>query len=169
MPNRLTNKEIAILILQTIVDEDSGKQNDLHFQCIKVPSVSIDKFIRTIHRKEYDFLWIIALIYMSMIQNNTSIKFNNNNIHRYIAIAYILAIKQYDDTFAANKYINDKIGLGYDEIYYMEVDFLNKIDWSSLVDKCLIYQYRKNLINDLYDIYINWNGKGIIPISIEKK
>lgn len=163
MPNILSYKQITSLILKYIISEDN-EENDLCFRPITKLDISIVDFIKLFSDRS-DEIWIVVLFYLKKIQDKHNIKYNVYNIHRYVAIAYIVSIKYLLDIDGTYDTIHPRVLLEYDDLYEMEVTFLSEIDWNLFIPIEEYIKLKRIMPNILYRSFVFKYKTGMIPIN----
>ena len=106
------------------------------------PSVTIQRYLHRIFK--YTFIekssLIISLIYLDRICKQ-KIFLTNYNIHKLLIISILLAIKYNEDSIFENKFYAKVFGINLNELYELEYEFINLIDFQFFINELEFNQY----------------------------
>jgi hypothetical protein len=112
----------------------NGNNNNLYFDCVEIPKISLFNYVLRIKRFTYleKYHIIYALIYIKRFLEK-DFYLNNNNIHKITGIAIMLSHKFLEDQTYDSKYYSKVLGIEIKEMNILELIFLYQIDWKLFV------------------------------------
>jgi len=119
-----------------------------HFSSITTPTISITNYLSRINKYAdcSDSCYVLAFIYLDrLLQNNPGFALSNQNIHRLLLSAIILAIKYSDDFYADNSTYAKIGGVSLKEVNMLEKDMLKLLRYDLYVSSNLYFQYASEL------------------------
>lgn len=115
----------------------------------RIPSISLYDYL--IRIQTYSFLekntLITSLIYVDRLCEIGKQNLTDYNIHRIIFTGMLLAIKYNEDCIYSNDYYAKIAGIKNKELYILEKEFLELIDFKLFVDENIFNAYAKYLEN----------------------
>lgn len=144
-------------ILKEIVQENKNqktskdlveKQKKLSFFSKNPASVSLTSYVERILKYTHieESTLIIALIYIDRLCEKQNLILTDNNIHRIVFCAIVLAIKYNEDDYYSNSYYSKVGGVTVSELNTFEIEFVKMIKYN-----CFI----KSDVFDKYKIYLS--------------
>jgi len=113
----------------------SNKNNTiLYYDCVEIPPISLDKFLIRIKRFSFleEYHIIYSLIYINrFLQNDFFL--SERNIHKITAIAILSSHKFIEDNVYTFKYYSKVFGIELNELFDLEIFFLERIEWKLYV------------------------------------
>ena len=121
-----------------------NSNQDGHFTFKMKPGITLLDYLRRIIKYlkiEYSTL-IIAMIYIDRICKE-KVFLNEFNIHRIMLISIYMAYTYNEDCIFDNKYLASVSGLSKSEMFSLEEDFLDLIEFKLFVTDEIFEQYKK--------------------------
>mmetsp|Transcript_9403 Transcript_9403/g.16963 ORF Transcript_9403/g.16963 Transcript_9403/m.16963 type:complete len:240 (-) Transcript_9403:37-756(-) len=110
--------------------------NIRQFSSMKAQNFTITEYLQwiTTNAQIPHSIFIIVLIYLQRIQDNSQISLNVLNIYRIVLIALVIAMKNSEDRFISNAYFSHIGGLpSVNELNSLELHFLQLIHFNTYV------------------------------------
>lgn len=144
-------------ILKEIVQENKTqktskdiieKQKKLSFYSKNPASVSLSAYVERILKYTHieESTLVIALIYIDRLCEKQNLILTDNNIHRIVFTAIVLAIKYNEDDYYSNNYYSKVGGVSVSELNTFEIEFVKLIKYNCFV---------KSDVFDKYKIYLS--------------
>jgi hypothetical protein len=161
---KLESWELIGIVLEPIIKnmEITHHTNNLpnYFNSVCVPAISIRSYLYRIklYANSSDSCYILAFIYLDrLLQNDPGFILNNQNIHRLILSAVVLAIKYLDDYYP--------LSVSLEELNKLETVMLKLLHYNLHIDNKLYFQYNNELeVQRLNIEEMNWNEECVKPI-----
>ena len=113
------------------------------FNCGEIPGISLYNYLYRI--KKYlsveDNTLIIALIYIDKICKDCKYMINSYNIHKFLFVAIVLAIKYNEDFYYTQSFLAKIGGISTIELERLELKFAFAIEFQFYVKKSLFDKY----------------------------
>lgn len=140
-------------ILQEILEENKGqkqpkeiieRQKKMSFHSKTPASVSLPEYIERILKYSHieESTLIIALIYIDRLCDRQNVILSDNNIHRIVFTAIILATKYNEDDFYSNSYYSKVGGIVVEELNVLEFEFAKLIKYTLFVKEDIFDKYK---------------------------
>ena len=120
----------------------------LDFSCPghRLPAISVRDYVERIMKytpatKE---MYIAVLVYIDrLVALNDGFRVTEQNVHRVVVTAIVVASKFFDDLFYTNKYLASVAGVPVEELNALEIAFLNRIRYNLDIPLDVFAHYRK--------------------------
>ncbi len=152
------------LTLELVIDENKNssnyeemliKQKNMLFTSKAVPSIKLEKYIERIlyYTEAEESTFIIALIYIDRISKISNVILTPYNVHKFIFVSVLIAIKYNEDIIYKLDYYSLISGISINELKQLEKDFVILLKFKLYINK-LEYNNYKLLIDsaDVDDI-----------------
>ena len=145
------SEAISDILNEIVNDEEyqnennaNDKQNDI-FSGVRIPSISIFDFLMRIikYTNLEKSTLIIGLIYLDRFTENY--KLNKWNLHRLLFTSLVIAIKYNEDDSFENNYYSKVCGISHQELYTLEVAFVDEVDFDLFVTNEVFEKYEDYL------------------------
>jgi len=125
---------------------DDSKRTVFHAQ--KAPLISLQRYLERVLSFSpcSNSCFIIALIYIDRIIQNTDFLLNSLSVHRMLITSVMVATKFFDDETFNNSYYAKVGGLQVNEVNQLEYQFLCLIDFSLTVRSDIYDRYHCELV-----------------------
>ena len=146
MTNAQYNFKVSIaMILLSYLKPSSRRTKPLPYTSLYVPEISLSKYIDRICRYAslHEDALICALIYIDRYLLASRVDLTAHEIHRLFLIAAVSASKFLNDDFFENRYYAEIGGISINEFNFLEIDFMETINYSLYVDKDLYSRYSR--------------------------
>jgi hypothetical protein len=139
-------------ILQEILEENKSqkhpkeileRQKRLSFHSKTPASVTLAEYIERILKYTHieESTLIIALIYIDRLCDRQNVILSENNIHRIVLAAIILATKYNEDDFYSNNYYSKVGGISVQELNILEYEFSKLVKYSLFIREDIYEKY----------------------------
>lgn len=120
------------------------KQKKLSFHSKTPASVTLSEYIERILKYTHieESTLIIALIYIDRLCDKQNVVLSDNNIHRIVFGAIVLATKYNEDDFYSNNYYSKVGGIAVQELNLLEYEFSKLVKYSFFVKEDIYQKYK---------------------------
>ena len=155
--NHELNSNISISLLNLITSNKLKKnykeilkiQKSMLFSLKQLPKISVGDFIYRIvyYAKIEDATLISGLIYLDRFCKKKKIILTEYNIHRFLFISILVAIKFLEDKYFTNIFYSKICGIKIEILNKMEYEFVCGLNFEMYIEKDFFYKYQDLLLN----------------------
>lgn len=149
--------QLAALAMQHRCEEMRAfeRSHQSLFHSSRVPGISVWDYVRRIAKYSgcSPECFVIALILLDRYSQVTQIPLSFRNIHRLSITTLMVSAKLRDDIYYSNAYYASIGGVTAKELYYLEVQLLATIQWSTWVESNAFDEYVVKL-RSMYGIFL---------------
>jgi len=140
------NEVIAIVNNKENKTKEEKDNIDI-FKGMKIPSISIENFLKRIikYTNLENSTLILSLIYIDRYCEITKKKLNKQNIHRLLFLGVVLAIKFNEDDYYGNAFYAKVGGIVLEELNFLELGFIKGIEYTLFVSEGVYDKYESYL------------------------
>jgi hypothetical protein len=146
------------LTLELVIEENKNssnyedmliKQKNMSFTSKAPPSIKLEKYIERIlyYTEAEESTFIIALIYIDRISKISNVILTPYNVHKFIFVSVLIAIKYNEDIIYKLDYYSLISGMSINELKQLEIDFVVLLKFKLYINK-LEYNNYKLLIDN---------------------
>merc|ERR1712070_130918 len=119
-----------------------------------IPDITIEDYVERIqtYSKCSASVYVVAMIYIDRLIEGQGLVVTHLNVHRLFITAILVAAKFYDDLSFKNAFYATPGGIEKTEMNLLEVDFLNMIKFSLVVERDSYVTYKSHLLSDYPDL-----------------
>ena len=149
--------------LEDLLDHDDLPVPEVlpSFYAQSIPSISIEAYLARITKYAPQCsgdVQIISAIYLDRIlQKHQSLVLSYHNIHRFVMIANLIALKFYSDIYYSNAYFAKVGGVTCAEINQLEVQFLSALNFDLTVEMDQFTSYKSEILK--YSPHLELDGE----------
>ena len=137
-------------VINDFIKTNDNLKMDSIYESLYIPPINIEKYIIRLCRYTSTlspFIWIHMLIIMDNICAKKGIPITDKNAHRIILVAFLLAMKNYEDNYHSNSHIAKLGGITINELNYLEKETLGYLEWEFEVSLERYSEYYYRILN----------------------